>query len=1834
YDGTALTKKEYTSSGLVGGDRSTTAAKDTISKVIFTGSQTLVGESANTPSDALIVNNEGRDVTDSYSIKYVSGTLKVTKRTVTIAANSDSKQYDGTPLTDSGYTVQAKTADTGLADGDKVSAISVVGSQTRINTAEDVNNNNIVEGSVKITNSNNEYVTDSYKIELVPGTLTVGMGTAIQITAGSKEKTYDGTALTCSNYEITSGALSTGHKIETITFTSDSTITYAGSTTNVIDTVKIVDSSGNDVTSNYTISTMPGLLTVDPKEITVTAGSTSKTYDGTALTYTKFKVADTLGNADAKELSGYASHNETNTGVESAALQDGEKINVTLTGTRTVAGNSPNKAGSIVVRNAKGDNITSSYKINCVDGTLTINPRDIVITAKNLTKEYDGTALTSTPVVDGVAAAHDYSISNIADGDSINALTFDGSQTIAGTGDTTPKNVQIVNGSKEDVTASYNIAYVGGDLEVTKKSLKITAGSDTRIYDGTPLIKHTFTSEGLVGGDTDSSTETVKDKISKVTYSGSQTIVGKCDNMPSAAKILNQNGKEVTESYDITYVKGTLEVTQRTVIITAKSANKEYDGTPLTCNDYTVQAKTADTGLADGDKVSAIEVVGSQTELNTATDVDNNNITEGSVKISNSNNEDVTGSYNIVLKPGTLTIGSGTPITITAGSDSKTYDGTALTSNGYEITSGSLSTGHKIKSVTFSDDSTITYAGSKDNVITSVTIVDTLDSNKDVTDNYTISTINGTLTVNPKEIKVTAGSAGKTYDGTALTNTTFKVADTIGNADETDLTGYSSYDVNHEGVESAALVANDKINVTITGSRTLAGSSANKAGNAVVRNAAGDDITGSYKISYVDGSLVVNKKALVISANYKTKTYDGTALVSDVTNSNDYTIGEVSGDTTVKTLAAGDTIKSIEYDGSQTIAGKSDTLPKNVQIVNSSNVDVTASYSITYNSNTLEVTKKALKITADDAEKIYDGTPLIKHSCTSEGLVGGDTAAGTTTIKDTISKVVYSGLQTIVGECKNTPSSATILNNTGKDVTESYNISYVAGTLKVTQREVTIHAKSANKEYDGTPLVCNDYTVDAKTDTTGLVDGDKVVAIEVVGSQTEINTASDVNNNNITEGSVKINNSNNENVTASYKIILKPGTLTVGSGTPITITAGSASKTYDGTALTCSDYELTSGALSTGHKIEKVTFDYSTTDNVQNSKITYEGSTDNVIDTVKIVDTLNNNEDVTSNYTISTLPGKLTINPKEIRLTARSVSKTYDGIALTIATFKGDDGLGNADDNYLTAYETYSAANEGVHSAALIGDDKINVVIEGSQTIAGSSPNKITRAVVTTEINGVVEDISSSYKISVVDGILKVNKKNVTITANNKTKEYDGTALVSSPVVNGVGSGDYTLGKEDGESIVDTLAANDSIYALSFDGSQTVYGKNETTPKDAVIVDRDGADVTECYNITYDSGILEVTQKPLTITATDKGKVYDGTALTSEEYTTTDLAAGDEIYNITFTGSQSDIGQSTNTPSKAIIVNGTGKNVTASYLFTYKAGTLNVSTRDITIVANSASKQYDGTPLVCKEYTVLNQTSTTGLADGDRITDITIVGSETEINTGEEDNNIIKPGSVKITNSYNENVTKNYNIILEPGTLTVGKGDPLTLTAGDATKTYDGTPLTCSDYEISSGALSVGHEIRTVTFSDESTITYAGNKENKITGVVIVDTLDNDKVVTDNYTLSFIPGSLTVNPKAITITAGSDTKIYDGTAITNTTFKTADGLGNEDADFLDGYSVYREANEGVHAAALAADDKLNVVLEGSQTLAGTSANKVRRAVVTAVVNGETKDITDSYDISF
>ena len=450
----------------------------------------------------------------------------------------------------------------------------------------------IFVGWSKTQNGNVEYTDGQYVKNL---TNTLGAEVTlyalwkreITITAKDASKTYDGSALTEGDFTITGLDSGDSHTF-IVTMTAASTITNAGTRPNVIATVNgvAVTTGLATVVEDYWVTVEDGTLEVTQKAVTITAHDASKTYDGSALTKNSY----------------------TNT-----ALATGDQIeSVTVTGSQTVVGTSNNVPSAAVIKNAGNEDVTASYDITYANGTLEVTQKAVTITADGDTKVYDGTALTK----------NSYTNTDLATGDAIESVTVTGSQTVVGTSNNVPSAAVIKNGTT-DMTANYNITYTNGTLEVTQKALTITAESDTKVYDGTPLTKSTYTNTGLASSDA----------IESVTVTGSQTVVGTNNNVPSAAVIKNGSGENVTASYDITYANGTLTIDPASVTLTANSGTETYDGTHKTVEGFTSSV----TGLTfsnvsasgSGTNTGSYDVTFSGVTINTTKDDTGNYVVTG-----------------------------------------------------------------------------------------------------------------------------------------------------------------------------------------------------------------------------------------------------------------------------------------------------------------------------------------------------------------------------------------------------------------------------------------------------------------------------------------------------------------------------------------------------------------------------------------------------------------------------------------------------------------------------------------------------------------------------------------------------------------------------------------------------------------------------------------------------------------------------------------------------------------------------------------------------------------------------------------------------------------------------------------------------------------------------------------------------------------------------------------------------------------------------------------------------------------------------------------------------
>ncbi|MBQ6257115.1 MAG: hypothetical protein IJJ60_11045, partial [Clostridia bacterium] len=457
-----------------------------------------------------------------------------------------------------------------------------------------------------------------------------------------------------------------------------------------------------DLQSSFSIVFAGTVFAGGPLELKITTPTASKPYDGTPLTSTDVTVE---------------------------GLDESDAIVVTVTGSQTDAGSSAN-----TYTIDWGDTNKDDYTIVEELGTLTVEPKTVTVSTGSAEKPYDGSALTCVnpaPAIDG-----------LIDGDGA-TVTATGTITAVGTAD----NTYSIEWDEGTLAGNYAIVDDLGTLTVTPAQISITTKSASKQFDGQPLTCWELESNYTAVGDGDTFTITLENNEKMtVTFQGSQTGVGTGSNTCQIA----WDG-EVAGNYEISPTLGTLTVTKNTaeVLLTAASATKEYDGTPLTA------AEAA--GLAEW-----FSVVPTMTEASTLTDVGfcDNVIKSHKIYL---DDEDVTANFtNVKYAKGTLTVTSPEIVTILASAE-KTYDGAPLTPTAANttVTMDPALEGYTAE-VTMTGN--LTNAGSTDAEVTSFTI---RKGGEDVTALFPNATAAGMLTVNKFPVQIVTGSASKVYNGSA-----------------------------------------------------------------------------------------------------------------------------------------------------------------------------------------------------------------------------------------------------------------------------------------------------------------------------------------------------------------------------------------------------------------------------------------------------------------------------------------------------------------------------------------------------------------------------------------------------------------------------------------------------------------------------------------------------------------------------------------------------------------------------------------------------------------------------------------------------------------------------------------------------------------------------------------------------------------------------------------------------------------------------------------------------------------------------------------------------------
>ena len=682
YDGEEHSVEGYTVSYVVGGAASAGApAGFDAGDISFAGTAKVTGADAGSYPmglDAGDFGYAGKNFSN-VSFEVEDGQLTISKREVVVKPKDASRVFNGEALEASEWEVAEGSPDQFLA-GQGISDPVFSGSQTAPGASE----SSIVSwGYPENTKAGN------YEIRTEKGTLNVtsrGAAETITVEANSTSATYDGGTHSAAGLKTTEFVV--GGKAYTVSglSTEDPSAADAGTyTNNVTGTAKVSDAAGNDVTSEFAVEIKDGSLVIDPAEATIRPKDASKPYDGTPLVASEFEAAGFVGG-------------------------DGV-AGVTYGGSQTDAGES---GSTIAAYEAAGSTKLANYKITLGEGRLevTANAEKVVVTIRenSATFPYDGEAKT----------AEGYEVAGISsalykEGDF--AFVGDAAHKVATGIDAGDYDMGLLPGDFENTSANFsNVAFAieDGELSILPATLTVTTHGASKPYDGTALTASGEIS-GFVNGETASFATT-----------GSQTLVGTSAN----SYAITWDGTAKESNYNVVEgAIGTLEVTpsQVAINVTPHGGSKVYDGKPLISAGIDVDGLPAGFTLEAATKGTITDAGELLAEIDAST-----------IVIRNAAGEDVTAQFvNVTCGKAPLIV-TKRPVTVTSATDSKVYDGAALTKHEAMVTAGSLVEG---ESFGYDFTGAQTAVGTSDNTFTVKAGANTS------LDNYEITQVNGTLTV-------------------------------------------------------------------------------------------------------------------------------------------------------------------------------------------------------------------------------------------------------------------------------------------------------------------------------------------------------------------------------------------------------------------------------------------------------------------------------------------------------------------------------------------------------------------------------------------------------------------------------------------------------------------------------------------------------------------------------------------------------------------------------------------------------------------------------------------------------------------------------------------------------------------------------------------------------------------------------------------------------------------------------------------------------------------------------------------------------------------------------
>lgn len=1104
------------------------------------------------------------------------------------------------------------------------------------------------------------------------------------------EKIYDGTPLKATDYRLDRGALLAGHMAEVEVLGSQ---TDVGSSYSDL-SVKIYDSQGYNVTSDYSIKVIVGELTVSKRAVKVSMPSQKVVYNGSKVLFEEYTVDE----SEYELVSGHRIYGST----EAKLLNVGDRLPSDL---------------KPLVFDIAGNEVTKNYEIDFTMGEIEVIPRGISVRPVSFEKVYDGTALSIT------GEDYEFLEGSLVEGQWAKCVInkdLDNEITDAGEKETQITSFKIyeyVNGEETEVTGNYDVAtYETGLLKVTPRKLTITAPGGSWIYDGNPhSIENNAPVESADG-------LAATDVILSVFYSGRITNVG---TVPSSISEITFNCLE--SNYDIEMKEGKLEVTPYELTVLTESAEWYYTGLPESAPEIHYTTPYGEDKLANEEHTIDIVPGTSFPEISQVGSVKN----VYRCRIADKNNVNVTDNYQITYVYGTLTVNK-MPVTISLGvQDDIVYDGeehmpdlaqymTLTDFYGEEpvgIDSGDFIAVFSVREVKDANEYSFTVRFS--------------DNSK--YDCYKLTILNnGYLKINQRNITVKTQDKSRAYNGMPLSNGECVLAD------ETTLVGGHSLKL-PEALPS------------ITDFGTLT----NEFKVTVIETDTGADVTRNYALSYRYGVLKINACDVEIflnafgngdkdkgDADFDKIIFNNRAYEIDVEKAIRITFPDGSEDTSEPILKPSD-FKIIYEEEIKDVKRNSNNIPTyyhysaeiaDKKFAKNFNVKITNTLDGGY--GTVTISPRPVAVSVKSIETTYNGDG---YYLDSYSVITGISDTSTGLSREDF-KTVFTGSSADYNNTNNMPVNVGVYSvNVVMDdrIVKNYDYTQVSATLTINKFMVIITSDTASYVYDGGDKTCETFTSTVLAKSAHKIKATAVKKVSNVTRDAVTNQPVPV----INELDYQILDSVTEkDVTSNYEIITVCGTITI-TPRPVTLTTGSATITYNGVDKAQSGEVTPNAALVGGHTAER---------DITKGELPYlinAGEISNVF-VCKITDTYGN--DVTDSYDITYVPGKLVVKKLKIILETASVSRPY--VANAIFSDKIDVAIGS--NRFALDHRAKAAPGAIVPRLENVGlaENRFDFVI----------------------VDGAGNDVSANYEYTVIWGKLEVTPRTVEVTLDRLNRTYNG----------------------------------------------------------------------------------------------------------------------------------------------------------------------------------------------------------------------------------------------------------------------------------------------------------------------------------------------------------------------------------------------------------------------------------------------------------------------------